>query len=145
MTETAAPPQGPPTPRSLYRDPDNSMFAGVCTAVGRYTGTDPVIWRIVTINLPALKQASEAQSASKEMNKELARRRVIDKRLAEVTVGVDRFGQQIKAIAEDLASSGARLSSRAAARITETEARAPNLTTTDKLPIPDALCAPSSF
>ena len=31
----------------LYRDPDNSMFAGVCTAVARYTDTDPVIWRIV--------------------------------------------------------------------------------------------------
>jgi hypothetical protein len=43
------------------------------------------------------------------MNKELARRRAIDKRLAEVSLGVDRFGQQIKAIAEDLASSGARL------------------------------------
>src|SRR4051812_45108881 len=52
MTETAAPPQGPPTPRSpLYRDPDHSMFAGVCTAVGRYTGTDPVIWGIVTVVL----------------------------------------------------------------------------------------------
>jgi phage shock protein PspC (stress-responsive transcriptional regulator) len=55
MTETTAPPQGPPPgPPSrppLYRDPDNSMFAGVCTAMARYTGTDPVIWRIVTVVL----------------------------------------------------------------------------------------------
>jgi phage shock protein PspC (stress-responsive transcriptional regulator) len=53
MTETAAPPQGPPPhpSRPLYRDPDNSMFAGVCTAVARYTDTDPVIWRIVTVVL----------------------------------------------------------------------------------------------
>jgi len=54
MTETTTAPQGPPSgphPSLLYRDPDNSMFAGVCTAVGRYTGTDPVIWRIVTVVL----------------------------------------------------------------------------------------------
>ena len=47
MTETTV---APPT-RPLYRDPDNSMFAGVCTAVARYTDTDPVIWRIVTVVL----------------------------------------------------------------------------------------------
>ena len=45
MTETTAPPQGPPSGQpqagQLYRDPDNSMFGGVCTAVARYTNTDP--------------------------------------------------------------------------------------------------------
>ena len=55
MTETTAPtqppPPGPPRSSLLYRDPDNSMFAGVCTAVARYTDTDPVIWRIVTVVL----------------------------------------------------------------------------------------------
>lgn len=51
MTETAAPP-GPATgPHPIYRDPSEGMFAGVCAAVGRYTDTDPVIWRIVTVVL----------------------------------------------------------------------------------------------
>ena len=49
MTETTI---APPA-RTLYRDPDNSMFAGVCTAVARYTDTDPVIWRIVAVVLAA--------------------------------------------------------------------------------------------
>lgn len=57
----------------------------------------------------AVRQASEAHAAHEEMKSELARRRAIDKRLADVTLGIDRFGQQIQAIAEDLASSGARL------------------------------------
>ncbi|MCU1592573.1 MAG: PspC domain protein [Frankiales bacterium] len=37
--------------RPLYRDPDDDMFAGVCAALARYTDTDPVIWRIVTVVL----------------------------------------------------------------------------------------------
>lgn len=57
----------------------------------------------------AVKQASDAKAASEGMQNELARRRAIDKRLSEVCLGVDRFGEQIKAIAADLASSGARL------------------------------------
>jgi hypothetical protein len=57
----------------------------------------------------AIKQATDAREASEEMQSELARRRAIDKRLSEVSMGVDRFGEQIKAIAADLASSGARL------------------------------------
>jgi uncharacterized Zn finger protein len=57
----------------------------------------------------AIKQATDARAASEEMQNELARRRAIDKRLSEVSMGVDRFGEQIKAIAADLASSGARL------------------------------------
>jgi phage shock protein PspC (stress-responsive transcriptional regulator) len=48
-TTTAAPPTG--ASRTLYRDPDDRMFAGVCAAIGRYTDTDPVIWRIVTVVL----------------------------------------------------------------------------------------------
>lgn len=57
----------------------------------------------------ALRQASEARAATDAMQGELARRRTIDKKLAEVCSGVDRFGEQIKAVAHDLASSGARL------------------------------------
>jgi phage shock protein PspC (stress-responsive transcriptional regulator) len=37
-------PAGPPRP--LYRD-DDKVVAGVCAAVGRWTGTDPVLWRVV--------------------------------------------------------------------------------------------------
>jgi uncharacterized Zn finger protein len=57
----------------------------------------------------ALQQATEARTASEQLQGELAKRRVIDKRLSEVSTGVERFGEQIKAIAADLASSGARL------------------------------------
>jgi uncharacterized Zn finger protein len=57
----------------------------------------------------AIQQASEARAASDEIQNELAKRRAIDKRLTEVSMGVDRFGEQIKAISADLASSGARL------------------------------------
>lgn len=49
MTETTyetAPPPPPPDPRRLARDPDDRVVAGVCAAFGRYTGTDPVLWRV---------------------------------------------------------------------------------------------------
>jgi phage shock protein PspC (stress-responsive transcriptional regulator) len=50
MTETTSPgPLG--ATRPLYRDPDDDMIAGVCAALGRYTDTDPVIWRIATVVL----------------------------------------------------------------------------------------------
>jgi phage shock protein PspC (stress-responsive transcriptional regulator) len=51
MTQTTTAP-GPAAPvRTLYRDPDAGMFAGVCAGLARYTGTDPVIWRITTVVL----------------------------------------------------------------------------------------------
>ena len=40
------PPPPPPTERRLTRDPDDQVVAGVCAAFGRYTGTDPVLWRV---------------------------------------------------------------------------------------------------
>ena len=48
MTETAydTPPPPPPAPRRLARDPDDKVIAGVAAAFGRYTGTDPVLWRV---------------------------------------------------------------------------------------------------
>lgn len=49
MTETAydTPPPPPPLePRRLARDPDDKVVAGVAAAMGRYTGTDPVLWRV---------------------------------------------------------------------------------------------------
>lgn len=51
MTETSTtfPPSG--ATRTLYRDPQDGVVAGVCAGVGRYTDTDPVIWRIVTVVL----------------------------------------------------------------------------------------------
>ena len=51
MTDTTATPGPVGTSRSLYRDPDDDMFAGVCAALARYTDTDPVIWRIATVVL----------------------------------------------------------------------------------------------
>jgi phage shock protein PspC (stress-responsive transcriptional regulator) len=51
MTETMSATSPAGTTRTLYRDPDDRMFAGVCAAVARYTDTDPVIWRIVTVVL----------------------------------------------------------------------------------------------
>jgi phage shock protein PspC (stress-responsive transcriptional regulator) len=33
-------------PRRLVRDPNDQVVAGVCAAAGRYTGTDPVLWRV---------------------------------------------------------------------------------------------------
>lgn len=47
MTETLQDPL-PPTPvRRLVRDSDDKVVGGVCAAVGRYTDTDPVLWRVV--------------------------------------------------------------------------------------------------
>src|SRR5688572_27518166 len=49
MTETAydTPPPPPlPEARRLARDPDDKVVAGVAAAFGRYTGTDPVLWRV---------------------------------------------------------------------------------------------------
>lgn len=34
-------------PRRLYRDPDNRVLGGVCGGIGMYTGTDPIITRII--------------------------------------------------------------------------------------------------
>lgn len=34
-------------PRRLARDPEDKVVAGVCAAAGRFTGTDPVLWRVV--------------------------------------------------------------------------------------------------
>ena len=59
MTETThedpVPPPPPPPPGRfppqreaprLVRDPDDQVVAGVCAAFGRYTDTDPVLWRV---------------------------------------------------------------------------------------------------
>lgn len=56
MTETPLPPtpegdtmQDPRPPdgaRRLVRHPDDKVVGGVCAAFGRYTGTDPVLWRV---------------------------------------------------------------------------------------------------
>lgn len=50
MTETLAgpppPPPSPPDGRKLVRSPDDKVVAGVCAAFGRYTDTDPVLWRV---------------------------------------------------------------------------------------------------
>jgi len=35
-----------PAPRRLVRDPDDKVVAGVCAGLGRYTDTDPVLWRV---------------------------------------------------------------------------------------------------
>ena len=45
MDPSPAPPPPPPPPR-LVRDPDDKVVAGVCAAFGRYTDTDPVLWRV---------------------------------------------------------------------------------------------------
>lgn len=37
----------PPLPRRLVRDPDDQVVAGVCAALGRFTDTDPVLWRVL--------------------------------------------------------------------------------------------------
>ncbi len=47
MTTTDAPPAEPPLTTRLVRYPHDGMFAGVCEAFGRYTRTDPVIWRVL--------------------------------------------------------------------------------------------------
>ena len=62
MTETsqdyAPPPPEPPAPtgptpapRRLVRNPDDKVVAGLCAAAGRYTDTDPVLWRVVVAAL----------------------------------------------------------------------------------------------
>jgi phage shock protein C len=33
--------------KRLYRDPDNKVFAGVCSGIGHYWNVDPVIIRIL--------------------------------------------------------------------------------------------------
>jgi len=38
-------------PRRLVRDPDDKVVAGLCAAAGRYTGTDPVLWRVLVAAL----------------------------------------------------------------------------------------------
>lgn len=55
MTETLQDPEPPPPPppsppppqRRLVRDPDDQVVAGVCAALGRFTDTDPVLWRVL--------------------------------------------------------------------------------------------------
>ena len=57
MTETlqdSLPPPPPPPPpsapesgRRLVRDPDDKVVAGVCAALGRFTDTDPILWRVL--------------------------------------------------------------------------------------------------
>lgn len=41
------PPSPPPPGRRLVRDPNDKVVAGVCAAAGRYTDTDPVLWRVL--------------------------------------------------------------------------------------------------
>ena len=53
---TTEPPAAPPTAtwpdrRLLYRSRDDRVFTGVCAALGRWTDTDPLIWRILTVVL----------------------------------------------------------------------------------------------
>ena len=51
-TTTAPGPMGPSSSaRPLFRDPSGGKLAGVCAGMGRYTDTDPVIWRIVVVVL----------------------------------------------------------------------------------------------
>ena len=54
MTETLhdspLPPPPPPPPR-LVRDPDGKIVAGVCSGLGRYTDSDPVLWRVAVAAL----------------------------------------------------------------------------------------------
>ncbi len=63
MTETLLdePLPPPPTdPRRLVRDPDDKVVAGVCAAFGRYTSTDPVLWRVSVAVLALLGGAGLA-------------------------------------------------------------------------------------
>jgi len=45
--EPPLPPPPPPPARRLARDRDDKVVAGVCAAAGRYTDTDPVLWRVL--------------------------------------------------------------------------------------------------
>lgn len=53
MTETLQDPLPPPPPppapaaRRLVRHPDDKAIGGVCAAFGRFTDTDPVLWRVL--------------------------------------------------------------------------------------------------
>lgn len=49
--ESAAPPSSPPAAgpaqeRELRRDDTASVITGVCSGLGRFTGVDPVVWRV---------------------------------------------------------------------------------------------------
>jgi phage shock protein PspC (stress-responsive transcriptional regulator) len=49
-TTTAPPPADPPPPPPappLVRPLDGRVFRGVAAGIGRYTGTDPVLWRVL--------------------------------------------------------------------------------------------------
>lgn len=52
MTEDSIPPAAPepqdtpPAPRRMERLPQGRILAGVCTGLGRYTGIDPVVFRV---------------------------------------------------------------------------------------------------
>ena len=47
QTAAPEPPDGAvPATRRLVRDPDDKVVAGVCAGLGRYTDTDPVLWRV---------------------------------------------------------------------------------------------------
>jgi phage shock protein PspC (stress-responsive transcriptional regulator) len=50
MTESTAFTAAPPLERRLER-PRDSAFRGVCSAIARYTGTDPVLWRVLVLVL----------------------------------------------------------------------------------------------
>jgi phage shock protein PspC (stress-responsive transcriptional regulator) len=63
MTETLIDsPLPPPAPdsRRLVRDPDDKVVAGVCAGFGRYTQTDPVLWRVAIAVLALLGGAGLA-------------------------------------------------------------------------------------
>ncbi|MCU1432087.1 MAG: PspC domain protein, partial [Actinotalea sp.] len=53
MTETTTAPPPPPDPPplspapALVRPLDGRILRGVAAGVGRYTGTDPVLWRVL--------------------------------------------------------------------------------------------------
>lgn len=48
-TAQAPPPPLPPAPAPLYRPREGRVFRGVCAAIGRATGTDPVLWRVLVV------------------------------------------------------------------------------------------------
>ncbi len=50
MTETLQPPLLPTAPSRLVRPRDRKL-AGVCEGLGRYTGTDPLLWRVSAVLL----------------------------------------------------------------------------------------------
>lgn len=50
-TPTESPTASWPDRRLLYRSRDDRVLTGVCAALGRWTDTDPLIWRILTVVL----------------------------------------------------------------------------------------------